>query len=135
MAARDASASCCCNSCAQSELEFPLGYYEGLFLSIDVNKLDADPPEFLRVAGISARKIYDRFCGGPGASTLAGGKPLAAHMKEHRMKRAAALLRETDLSLAEISAQVGYERQSKLTAAFKSQYGVLPSEYRRLEKK
>lgn len=56
---------------------------------------------------------------------------LAAHMKEHRMERAAALLRETDLSVAEIAGQVGYESQSKFTAAFKEQFGQLPKEYRR----
>ena len=59
------------------------------------------------------------------------GSSLAAHMKEHRMERAAALLRETDLSVAEIAGQVGYESQSKFTAAFKETYGELPSEYRR----
>ena len=52
-------------------------------------------------------------------------------MKEHRMERAAALLRETDLSVAEIAGQVGYESQSKFTAAFKEQFGQLPKEYRR----
>mgnify|MGYP002612099467 FL=1 len=59
------------------------------------------------------------------------GNSLAAHMKEHRMERAAALLRETDLSVAEIAGQVGYESQSKFTAAFKEQFGQLPKEYRR----
>ena len=59
------------------------------------------------------------------------GSSLAAHMKELRMERAAALLRETDLSVAEIAGQVGYESQSKFTAAFKEQFGQLPKEYRR----
>ena len=59
------------------------------------------------------------------------GSSLAAHMKEHRMERAAALLRETDRSVAEIAGQVGYESQSKFTAAFKEQFGQLPKEYRR----
>lgn len=59
------------------------------------------------------------------------GSSLAAHMKEHRMERAAALLRETDLSVAEIAGQVGYESQSKFTATFKEQFGQLPKEYRR----
>ena len=59
------------------------------------------------------------------------GSSLPAPMKEHRMERAAALLRETDLSVAEIAGQVGYESQSKFTAAFKEQFGQLPKEYRR----
>ena len=59
------------------------------------------------------------------------GSSLAAHMKEHRMEKAAALLRETDMSVAEIAGQVGYESQSKFTAAFKEQFGLLPTAYRR----
>ena len=59
------------------------------------------------------------------------GTSLAAHMKEHRMARAAQLLRETDESVAEIARAVGYESQSKLTAAFKEYFGVLPKEYRK----
>ena len=58
------------------------------------------------------------------------GNSLAAHMKEHRMEKAAALLRETDMSVAEIAGQVGYESQSKFTAAFKEQFGLLPTAYR-----
>ena len=59
------------------------------------------------------------------------GNSLAAHMKEHRMEKAASLLRETELSVAEIAGQVGYESQSKFTAAFKEQFDQLPKEYRR----
>ena len=59
------------------------------------------------------------------------GSSLAAHMKEHRMGRAAQVLRETDESVAEIARAVGYESQSKLTAAFKEYFGVLPKEYRK----
>ena len=59
------------------------------------------------------------------------GNSLAAHMKEHRMEKAASLLRETELSVAEIAGQVGYESQSKFTAAFKEQFGQLPTAYRR----
>ena len=59
------------------------------------------------------------------------GASLAAHMKEHRMGKAAQLLRETDDSVAEIARSVGYESQSKFTAAFKEYFGLLPKEYRR----
>ena len=59
------------------------------------------------------------------------GTSIAAHMKEHRMERAAELLRETDMSVAEIANRVGYESQSKFSAAFKECFGQLPKEYRR----
>lgn len=59
------------------------------------------------------------------------GNSLAAHIKEHRMELAARLLRETDLNMAQISEKVGYESQSKFTAAFKAYYQILPKEYRK----
>ncbi len=59
------------------------------------------------------------------------GNSLAAHMKEHRMEKAVRLLSETGLPIAEIARRVGYDSQSKFTAAFKSSYGVLPTEYRK----
>ena len=58
------------------------------------------------------------------------GNPIAAHMKEHRMERAARLLRETGLSIAEIAGSVGYDSQSRFTAAFKAHWGKLPRDYR-----
>ena len=59
------------------------------------------------------------------------GASLAAHIKQHRMERAAELLRETDMSVAEIAAAVGYESQGKFTAAFKNQFAALPTAYRK----
>ena len=59
------------------------------------------------------------------------GSSIAAHMREHRMERAAELLRESDLSVAEIANLVGYESQSKFSAAFKECFGQLPKEYRK----
>lgn len=58
------------------------------------------------------------------------GTSIAAHMKEHRMERAAKLLRETGLSIAEIAGSVGYDSQSRFTAAFKAHWGKLPKDYR-----
>lgn len=59
------------------------------------------------------------------------GTSIAAHIKEHRMEQAARLLRESDLSAAEIAKAVGYESQSRFTAAFKACFGILPKEYRK----
>ena len=59
------------------------------------------------------------------------GTSLAAHIKEHRMEQAAKLLRETDMSIAAIAQAVGYESQSKFTAAFKNQFAALPTAYRK----
>lgn len=59
------------------------------------------------------------------------GTSIAAHMKQHRMAEAARLLRETNLSVAEIAGRVGYDSQSKFAAAFKGVYQTLPKEYRK----
>lgn len=56
---------------------------------------------------------------------------LASHIKEHRMKHAAKILRESDRSIAEIAQAVGYDSQSKFTTAFKAYYKILPREYRK----
>lgn len=62
------------------------------------------------------------------------GQPIAAYMKEFRMKEAARLLRQTDLSVGEIAARVGYENGSKFTQAFRAVYGVLPKDYRKMNR-
>ena len=59
------------------------------------------------------------------------GNSIAAHIREHRMERAAFLIETTDLSFGEIAEQIGYSSQSKFTAAFKTHYHLLPKEYHR----
>lgn len=60
------------------------------------------------------------------------GTSIAAHIKFHRMEQAAKLLLETNATIAQIAAAVGYDNQSKFAGAFKEYFQVLPSEYRRL---
>ena len=59
------------------------------------------------------------------------GETIAAHIKKHRMEAAATRLRTTQDDVAAIAQAVGYESQSRFTAAFKETYGELPTEYRR----
>lgn len=59
------------------------------------------------------------------------GNSIAAHVREHRMESAASQLRETDEPIAEVARRVGYESQSRFSAEFKRQFGLLPTEYRR----
>ena len=59
------------------------------------------------------------------------GTPLASHIKRHRMEQAAKLLRETDMSIAEIARAVGYDSPSRFTSSFKAVFQILPKEYRR----
>lgn len=59
------------------------------------------------------------------------GTSLAAHIKEHRLLQAAELLCHSQDSMAEIAAKVGYESQSRFSAAFKKRFGELPTQYRK----
>lgn len=59
------------------------------------------------------------------------GTSIAAHIKMHRMEQAAKLLRETQDDIIQIAQSVGYESQSKFTAAFKEHFKMLPTEYRK----
>ncbi|MBR1912672.1 MAG: metalloregulator ArsR/SmtB family transcription factor [Treponema sp.] len=59
------------------------------------------------------------------------GTSVAAHIKKHRMEKAAELLVSTDLSVNEIARLVGYESQSKFSATFKDFYAVTPNEYKK----
>lgn len=59
------------------------------------------------------------------------GQPVGTYMKEYRMRQAAVLLRQTKGTIAEIANQVGYENQSKFSAAFRDIWKITPSEYRK----
>ena len=63
------------------------------------------------------------------------GASLASHIREHRMEHAARLLIEGDESVAQVARAVGYESQSKFSTEFQKAYGVLPTEYRKAQKK
>lgn len=60
------------------------------------------------------------------------GTSIAAHIKEHRMEYAAKMLLETQNPISDIADAVGYDSQSKFTAAFKEAYQMTPREYRKL---
>lgn len=61
------------------------------------------------------------------------GLPIASYMKEYRIRQAMKLLRDTDATIAEIAAQVGYETQGKFSKAFKDIADMLPTEYRKIQ--
>lgn len=215
--------------CADSELMFPLGYYEGLFLAMDLRKIAEHPPEILKEAGVDFEKFSEKYCStqksavfqdhfrirsvfealyqampagylpylklkvqelmllfsqedpkipqkteyGQGqvqvirqihrqltedlrkrytieelskqylmnTSTLKElfkevyGMPLASYMKEYRVHCAMELLKDTSESIAFIAGAVGYETQGKFAKAFKDVTRVLPSEYRKQQKR
>ena len=62
------------------------------------------------------------------------GSSLAAHIKEHRMEKAAELLVQSQLPVNQIAQEIGYESQSKFSAVFKDFYKCSPMEYKKKHK-
>ena len=54
------------------------------------------------------------------------------YVTELKMEKAARLLRESDMSIKEITAQTGYNDQNYFSKIFKNKYELRPSEYRKM---
>ncbi len=59
------------------------------------------------------------------------GNSVYKYIRSKKMEQAAALLAEGQLSVMEIAGMFGYENCSKFAAAFRGEYGMSPSDYRR----
>lgn len=62
------------------------------------------------------------------------GQTLFRYLIEYRIEQSARLLRETDRSLAQIAAEVGFGSQSHYTDSFRREKGCTPLQYRRAAK-
>ncbi len=61
------------------------------------------------------------------------GENISLYLRKIRMKKAAQMLLETNLSVGEISGMVGYTKQGKFAELFRNHYGYSPLEYRRIK--
>ena len=62
------------------------------------------------------------------------GNSVYKFIRTRKMQEAAVLLAEGRLSVMEIAGMFGYENCSKFAAAFRGEYGMSPSDYRRLHR-
>ena len=58
------------------------------------------------------------------------GESPYVYLQTRRLERAAALLRNTDHSVAEVCLEVGLQGVGSFTTSFKRTYGMTPTEYR-----
>ena len=79
--------------------------------------------ELARAAGLSRAHFSREF-------RRAFGEPPHAYLLTRRLERAAALLRNTDSSVAEICFAVGLQSLGSFTTSFTRTYGVSPTAYR-----
>ena len=84
-------------------------------------RLDVD--DLARAAGLSRAHFSREF-------RAAFGESPHAYLLTRRMERAAALLRNTDHSVARICFSVGLQSVGSFTSSFKRTYGVSPTAYR-----
>jgi AraC-like DNA-binding protein len=73
----------------------------------------------VHVSPMQLRRVYQ----------AAGGISPKSALTAWRMERAKKLLRESDLSITEISKQLGYRTIQRFSAAFKEQFGQSPDEF------
>ncbi|GGJ86972.1 helix-turn-helix domain-containing protein [Pseudomonas matsuisoli] len=86
-----------------------------------------NPPtiaELARACGLNSLKLKRGF-------KALFGLPIHALYRQERMRVAWDLVQESNLSITEIGAHIGYQNLSHFSAAFHRQFGVLPSILRR----
>ena len=59
------------------------------------------------------------------------GVPIYTYCRTYRLQIAEKLLREGQLSVAEIAAKIGYINPNKFTSAFRTEYKMTPTEYKK----
>jgi AraC-like DNA-binding protein len=79
--------------------------------------------ELARKVGVSRAALARRFTG------LVGEPPMG-YLRRRRLDRAAALLKSSDSTIGAIATQVGFSTPFALSAAFKRERGISPSQYR-----
>lgn len=63
------------------------------------------------------------------------GLPVHTWLQQRRMERAAELLRDSSLSVLGVAQSVGYSSASQFSAAFRRQYGMSPTVYRKMSER
>ena len=100
------------------------------YLSPALSAIHADPArpwtvaELAGLACLSRSAFHERF------SDIIGLPPLS-YLTEHRLRIAAWHLGQQDLSINRISERVGYNSETAFSQAFRRQFGMSPSQYRK----
>lgn len=94
------------------------------FIEKHISNPDLDIPFLCTELGISRSTFYNKF------KSLTGMTP-SAFILNHRLKRAAMLLKEYQhLRVTEIAEQTGFSTTDYFSRCFKKQFGVAPQKYR-----
>ena len=86
----------------------------------------ADPPSIKQLSKIVYLNTYKLKTGFKSLFTTT----IYGYLRDIRMEKAKILLQSTDLSIRDISLQIGYCSSSSFSAIFKTKYGFTPKKYR-----
>jgi AraC family transcriptional regulator len=99
------------------------------WLAVAVDEIESNPGATLRLqdlarsAGVSAGHLARAFRAGFGLS-------VGEYVRERRLQRAATLMRDPRLALAEVAAAVGFYDQAHFSRAFRARFGATPATFR-----
>ncbi len=98
------------------------------YVEANIDRSDLSVEELSRELGMSRVHLYKKL-------TQITGKPPVEFIRVIRLKRAAQLLRESQLNVSEIAFQVGFNNPKYFSKYFKEEFGVSPSVYQEKEGK
>ena len=93
--------------------------------------MEAHLDESLTIPALSRRACLSATTVKEGFRRLYG-LPVHTWLQQRRMERAAELLRDSSLSVLGVAQSVGYSSASQFSAAFRRQYGMSPTMYRKM---
>lgn len=100
------------------------------YLSAALAAIHSEPEKAWTVADLASRACLSRSAFHDRFSEVLGRPPLT-YLTEHRLRLAAHHLAQQDLGINRISERVGYTSETAFSQAFRRQYGVSPSQYRK----
>lgn len=83
-------------------------------------------PEVCRAMQMSRSQIYRKL-------KALTGKSTTQFIRSYRLQRSKALLSESDLNVSEVAYRVGFSNLGYFTRCFKTEFGLLPSEWKNRE--
>lgn len=92
------------------------------YVEANIDRSDLSVEELSGELGMSRVHLYKKMV------SISGKTPIE-FIRIIRLKRAAQLLAESQLSIAEVTYQTGFNNLSLFRKYFKNEFGVLPSEY------
>ena len=92
------------------------------YIEAHIHETDLNIDRLAKEMGYGRTKFYQKM------TSVAGASP-KEYIRRKRIEKAAELLRDEKITVAEVSYQVGIGTPQYLTTVFKSYYGVTPSQY------